>query len=86
MVPVRFELQGRAAGMYRVHKGERVIRYNPYIFSKYFDDSLANTVPHEVAHYITDVLLRAGECAATRPGMAADYAHAGGRAVSHLPL
>ncbi|MGB5607304.1 MAG: SprT-like domain-containing protein [Gammaproteobacteria bacterium] len=56
MVPVRFELQGRAAGMYRVHKGERVIRYNPYIFSKYFDDSLANTVPHEVAHYITEVL------------------------------
>jgi len=54
MVPVVFALKGRAAGMYRVYKGQPVIRYNPYIFSKYFDDSLTNTVPHEVAHYITD--------------------------------
>lgn len=56
MVPVVFDLKGRAAGMYRVHNGMPVIRYNPYVFSKYFDDSLANTVPHEVAHYITDML------------------------------
>jgi SprT protein len=41
--------------MYRVHRGERRIRYNPYIFAKYFEDNLANTVPHEVAHYITDL-------------------------------
>jgi len=53
-VTVRFDLKGKAAGMYRVHNGERIIRYNPYLFAKYFDDNLAVTVPHEVAHYITD--------------------------------
>ncbi len=55
-VPVTFELRGRAAGMYRVHRGRRVIRYNPHIFARYFSDNLANTVPHEVAHYVTDIL------------------------------
>ena len=55
-IPVTFELRGRAAGMYRVRGGQRVIRYNPYIFAKYFNDNLVNTVPHEVAHYVTDVL------------------------------
>lgn len=42
--------------MYRVTKNQRQIRYNPYIFSKYFDDNLAVTVPHEVAHYVADVV------------------------------
>jgi len=54
--PVTFDLRGRAAGMYRVRQARRQIRYNPYIFGKYFTDNLANTVPHEVAHYLTDVL------------------------------
>lgn len=56
LIPVRFDLKGRAAGMYRVHNRERIIRYNPYLFAKYFDDNLATTVPHEVAHYIVDIL------------------------------
>jgi SprT protein len=55
-IPVMFELRGRAAGMYQVRGGQRVIRYNPFIFARYFSDNLANTVPHEVAHYVTDVL------------------------------
>jgi SprT protein len=55
-IPVSFDLCGRSAGMYRVRHGRRVIRYNPYIFAKYFEDNLAITVPHEVAHYVTDVL------------------------------
>ena len=55
-IPVRFDLKGRAAGMYKVTRRERVIRYNPYIFSRYFDDNLADTVPHEVAHYVVDVV------------------------------
>ncbi|MEE9342616.1 MAG: SprT-like domain-containing protein [Gammaproteobacteria bacterium] len=53
-VPVLFDLKGRASGMYRVRRGGRCIRFNPYIFSKYFEDNLASTVPHEVAHYVTD--------------------------------
>lgn len=55
-VPVLFDLKGRAAGMYRVQRGMRVIRYNPWLFARYPDDSLAVTVPHEVAHYIVDRL------------------------------
>ncbi len=55
-IAVCFDLRGTAAGMYRVQRGERRIRYNPWIFARYFDDSLAVTVPHEVAHYVTDCL------------------------------
>jgi SprT protein len=40
--------------MYRVRGDERVIRFNPWIFAKYPEDSFANTVPHEVAHYVAD--------------------------------
>ena len=56
LVEVRFDLSGRNAGMYRLQGKQRWIRYNPYIFARYFDDSLNTTVPHEVAHYITDRL------------------------------
>jgi SprT protein len=55
-IPVTFDLRGRAAGMYRVRGDRRSIRYNPYLFAKYFADSLSATVPHEVAHYVTDIL------------------------------
>lgn len=55
-IPVLFDLTGKAAGMYRVKAGQRVIRYNPFIFSKYYDDNFNETIPHEVAHYVTDVL------------------------------
>ena len=55
-----FNLKGRTSGMYRVnyHLGRysREIRYNPYIFSKYFEDSFNSTVPHEVAHFISDII------------------------------
>jgi len=55
-IPVTFDLTGRSAGMYRVQRGRRSIRYNPYLFAKYFEENVAVTVPHEVAHYVTDVL------------------------------
>ncbi len=56
LIDISFDLSGRAAGMYRVRQGRRCIRYNPYILARYFDEGLAETVPHEVAHYATDVL------------------------------
>lgn len=64
MVDISFNLKGRAAGMYRIRCGkglifshqQREIRYNPYIFSKYFADNYTTTIPHEVAHYVTDIL------------------------------
>ena len=55
-IPVLFDLVGKSAGMYRVRAGQRVIRYNPYVFAKYFDDNCNETIPHEVAHYVTDIL------------------------------
>jgi SprT protein len=55
-IPVHFDLKGRAAGMYRIVRGQRIIRYNPYLFAKYFDENLNTTVPHEVAHYLTDMV------------------------------
>lgn len=61
-IDVRFDIKGRSAGMYKVKftgrgfakKAERVIRFNPWLFAKYFDDSWHNTIPHEVAHYVAD--------------------------------
>lgn len=59
-IDINFDLRGKAAGMYRVRgrigSARREIRYNTHIFSKYFDDNLSSTVPHEVAHYISDVI------------------------------
>jgi SprT protein len=55
-VPVLFDLRGRMAGMYRVCGQHRVIRYNPWLFAKYPEDGIEVTVPHEVAHYVTDLL------------------------------
>ena len=55
-IEIRFDLRGRSSGMYVVKHRQRYLRFNLFIFSKYFEDSLDNTVPHEVAHYISDVL------------------------------
>lgn len=54
-VSVRFDLGGASAGVYRSNGQERVIRYNPLIFDRYFDENLAETVPHEVAHFVVDL-------------------------------
>ncbi len=51
-VPVLFDLKGRAAGMFKTIGKRRLIRYNPWIFAKYFEENLRDTVPHEVAHFI----------------------------------
>ncbi|MBL1278592.1 MAG: SprT-like domain-containing protein [Ectothiorhodospiraceae bacterium] len=52
----RFDLRGRTSGMYVIKHRQRYLRFNPFIFAKYFEDSLATTVPHEVAHYVSDVI------------------------------
>jgi len=38
--------------MFMLKGRECLIRYNPWLFSKYFTENLEGTVPHEVAHYI----------------------------------
>ena len=55
-VPVLFDLKGRSAGMFKSIGKRRLIRYNPWIFAKYFEENLRDTVPHEVAHYIVHEL------------------------------
>ena len=51
-IDIVFDLKGRASGMFTVRSGQLRIRYNPIIFSKFFEDTLLNTVAHEVAHYV----------------------------------
>jgi SprT protein len=53
-LPVHFDLSGRTAGMYKVVGRRGCIRYNPWIFGKYFEENLSGTVPHEVAHFVVD--------------------------------
>jgi len=55
-IAVQFDLKGHTAGMFRYDGKRSVIRYNPWIFAKYFEESLRDTVPHEVAHYIVHEL------------------------------
>ncbi len=55
-IDVVFDLPGSSAGMFKIKGRHSQIRYNPWIFAKYFDDNLARTVPHEVAHYIVHQL------------------------------
>lgn len=57
---VDFDLKGKSAGMYQV-KRERLrtrrrIRINPWIAASNFEETIADTVPHEVAHYVVDCL------------------------------
>jgi len=51
-IDVRFDLSGKSSGMFVVRQGKAHIRYNEIIFSSYFEDSITNTVAHEVAHYV----------------------------------
>lgn len=60
VIPVSFDLRGRTAGMYRVKGRQRMIRFNPWLFAKYPEDSFASTIPHEVAHYVADLLYGLG--------------------------
>ncbi len=53
-IPVRFDVYGTAWGYYQRRAGQCVIRYNPWLFARHFEAGLADTVPHEVAHYVVD--------------------------------
>ena len=55
-IPVYFNLGGLKAGMYKRDRLGRSIYYNPHFFLQFMDDNLRSTVPHEVAHYISDML------------------------------
>jgi SprT protein len=53
---IRFDLRGQAAGQFRLGPGgEPVIRYNPALLVRHEAEFLAQTVPHEVAHYLAYV-------------------------------
>lgn len=54
LIQVLFDLTGLAAGQFRWNAISRqcMIRYNPWVFAADFDHHLADTVAHEVAHYL----------------------------------
>ncbi len=54
-IPVLFNLSGTTAGMFSRQGRRCQIRYNPWIFGKYFGANLRDTVPHEVSHYLVYV-------------------------------
>lgn len=54
---VRFDLRGKTAGMVKFQRGQAyVVRYNPRLLAENRDDFLTQTVPHEVAHVVTNLL------------------------------
>ncbi|KAA3624277.1 MAG: metallopeptidase (SprT family) [Proteobacteria bacterium] len=55
-VAVVFDLGGASVGMYCARGGHRRIRFNPHLFARHFEENLRDTVAHEVAHYVVDVL------------------------------
>ena len=52
LIPILFDLKGKASGMFVVGRDKKIIRYNEIIFSKYFEDAVISTTAHEVAHYV----------------------------------
>ncbi|MGB5833461.1 MAG: SprT-like domain-containing protein [Thiohalocapsa sp.] len=49
---VRFDLRGQCAGQVRIDStGGGIIRYNAALLQRHGEDFVAQTVPHEVAHY-----------------------------------
>jgi SprT protein len=61
-IPVKFDLRGKSSGMFvyrrKGWRSQHWIRYNPIIFSQYFEHALQHTVGHEVAHYIAYAVSR----------------------------
>ncbi|MGD8266124.1 MAG: SprT-like domain-containing protein [Chromatiales bacterium] len=58
---IRFDLRGRAAGQFCLRQECLQLRFNSALFARYFEENLAQTVPHEVAHYLVYALyMRAG--------------------------
>ena len=55
---IKFDLSGRSAGMFRLQNGRAEIRFNPWIFARWYEEHLDHTVPHEVAHYVVSRLYR----------------------------
>ncbi len=55
-IEVCYDLSGTSVGMFKVEADHCFIRYNPWLFAKYFEENLSGTVPHEVAHYIVHCL------------------------------
>lgn len=50
--PVSLDLRGKAAGQWRIVRGQESLRFNPHIFARDWDQHFSDTVAHEVAHAI----------------------------------
>lgn len=52
---IEFNLRGVSAGQFATNGKVLRLRFNPWLFAAYFEENLAQTIPHEVAHLITFV-------------------------------
>lgn len=51
---IRFDLRGQSAGQARCDAGARgVVRFNPWLLLRHGEEFIDQTVPHEVAHWLT---------------------------------
>jgi SprT protein len=55
LLDIHFDLSGQMAGMFCVRPNLRWIRFNPFLFDKYWQENMEQTVPHEVSHYLVDL-------------------------------
>lgn len=55
-INVTFDLIGGTVGMYSSKRNKRSYRFNSYLFSKFWQENFHTTIPHEVAHYASDLL------------------------------
>jgi SprT protein len=50
-VSISFDVKGSAWGYFAKKGNNYFIRYNPFLFGRYFEEGIKDTIPHEVAHY-----------------------------------
>ena len=55
MIPVRYDLKGRCAGQFCTRYGSSYLRVNTVLLTENVEHYIAQTIPHEVAHYINRV-------------------------------
>ncbi len=55
-IEIYFNVSGATWGYFVRRQNQQVIRYNPYLFEKHYQEGLTDTIPHEVAHYVVDCL------------------------------
>jgi len=56
MIPIRYDLKGKCAGQFCTRGFQKYFRINMVLLAENTEHYLAQTVPHEVSHYITKMI------------------------------